>query len=246
MNNLPRTLDEILKDYKQTEKFSKQSSESFPLPGRPGIEVRIAQAKVKLPKLRLEYLTRILRSSFGFFLEGDETKGAAFAKIALDNGAVLVDADEIFIKLADAIQYSIGPNKEFSITQTGLMDHALRELVEKTGYDGTLNRTQITDMRVVNTREKLVNYIRELVARNNGSTPVTVCAQSDIVAQALAKEFNGKRLVVVVKNASSNTRAPLAGLFTKSTNVDLDSIEDVNEETAATIFRDGLGIKASA
>jgi hypothetical protein len=246
MNNLPRTLDEILKDYRKTEKFSKQSAEEFPLPGRPGIEVRIAQAKVKLPKLRLEYLTRILRSSYGFFLEGDEAKGQQFVNIAMDNGAVLVDAEEIFRKLADAVQYSIGPNKEFSITQIGLMDHALRELVEKTGYDGSLNRTQISELRVVKNREKLVDYIRELVARSNGSVPVTVSAQSDIVTQALAKDFNGKRLVVVVKNASATTRAPLAGLFTKVTNVDLDSIDTVNEETAATIFRDGLGIKASA
>jgi hypothetical protein len=240
-------LDELLKNYSRTEKLSKRSVESVPLPARPGIEMQVRQSIAALPKLRLEYLTRILRSSFGFFLEGvDEEKNNAFTKIALDNGAVLVDADALFQKLAKEVQYSLGPSKEFSITQIGLMDHALRELVEATGYDGTLNRTVISELRVVKDRERLVSYIRELVARSNGSTPVTVTAQSDIVRQALEQQFAGKRLVVIVRNASAQNRAALAGLFTKVTNVDLDSVTEVNEETAATIFRDGFGQKTAA
>lgn len=246
MSNPQRTLDDILKDYNRTEMLSQRNPEAFPLPGRPGIEMQARQAKIQLPKLRLEYLTTILKSSFGFFVEGDADKAQAFTDIAVSNGAVVVDADSLFQKLTAAVERSIGPSKEFSITQVGLMDHELRELVEKTGYDGQLNRTQIYQLVVVQTRERLTQYIRELVARSNGSTPVTVCAQSDIVAQALKNKFSGRRLVVVVRNASPTSRAPLAGLFTKSTNVDVDAFDKMDEETANEIFRKGLGIKPTA
>jgi hypothetical protein len=246
-SNLPRTLEEILKDYSQADKLSKQNPEAFPLNGRPGIEMRIRQSKDKLPKLRLEYLTKILKSSYGFFLEGlDDAKKVAFAKIAVDNGAVTVDADAIYQKIADVVQPTMGRTREFSVTQVSLMDHTLKEVVEKTGYDGTLNRTVIGDMRVCKDRPRLVAYIRDLVARSNGSTPATVAAQSEIVSQALAREFSGKRLVVVVTNASAGNRAAIGGLFTKNTTVDVDAIEEVNEETAATIFREGLGLTKTA
>jgi hypothetical protein len=245
--NPPRTLHDILKDYKQAEKFSKESPEQYPPPGRPGIEVRIRQSKANLPKLRLEYLTAILKSSFGFFLEGeDEAKKDAFTAISVENGAFSVDADSIYQKLADATERSMGARKEFSVTQVGLMDHALRELVEKTGYDGAINRTTITELRAVPDRERLLRYIREIVARSNGSTPAVVSAQSDIVGQALSKEFSGKRLVVVVRNASAMNRAALNGIFTRSTTVDVDLIPEVTEERAAAIFREGLGLKSAS
>lgn len=209
--------------------------------------MRIRQHKDKLPKLRLEYLTRILGSSFGFFLEGeDEAKNEAFTKIALENGAVAIDADSIYQKIADAVTPTMGRNREFSVTQVSLMDHTLRELVEKTGYDGELNRTQISELRVCKDRQRLVSYIRDLVARSNGSTPATVCAQSEIVAQAIAKEFTGKRLVVVVRNASAGNRASIGGLFRKNTSVNVDDIAEVTEEVAATIFREGLGLTKAA
>jgi len=242
----PRTLDDILKDYERADRFSKRSVEEVPLPGRPGIEIQVSRSKLALPKLRQEYLTRILRSSFGFFLESEnQEKNDAFTKIAVENGAVVIDADAIFQKLADAVQYSLGPSREFSVTQIGLMDHALNELVESTGLEGSLNRTQIKELRVVKNRERLVDYIRDLVAASNASVPVTVTAQSDIVKQALEQKFAGKRLVVVVRNAAAGNRAALTGLFTKVKVVDLDEVETVNEETAAVIFRDGFGIKAA-
>lgn len=242
-----RTLRDILKDYSQAEKFSKQNPEAFPLPARGGIEMRVRQAKDKIPKLRLEYLSAVLKSSFGFFLEGaDEAKKDAFSKIAVENGAVTVDADAVFKALADATERTMGPSKEFSVTQVSLMDHALNELVEATGYDGTLNRTTLSELRVVKDRDRLLRYLRELVARSNGSTPVTVQAQSDIVKQAISKEFTGKRLVVVVRNAAPTTRAPLSGIFTRNTTVDVDSLPEVTEEVAATIFREGLGLAKAA
>lgn len=245
--NKPRTAEDVLKDYTRADRLSKRSVEEVPLPGRPSIEMQIRQSKDNLPKLRLEYLNVILRSSYGFFVEGtDDAKKQKFVDIALDNGALLVDADAVFQKLADQTQHSIGPSKEFSVTQVGLLDHALRELVEATGHDGTLNRTTINELRVVKNREKLVDYIRELVTRSNGAVPAVVAAQSEIIRQAIAREFAGKRLVVVVKRASAFNRTALAGLFTKSTTVDTDAVEEVDEAYAEDVIRAGLGLKAKA
>ena len=245
MSKLPRTPEDVLKDYTRANRLSKRSVEEVPLPGRPAIEMQIRQSKENLPKLRMEYLKVILKSSYGFFLEGeDDAKKQKFVDIALENGVLLVDADAVFQKLADQVQYSIGPSREFSVTQVGLLDHALRELVEATGHDGVLNRTTISQLRIVKNREKLVDYIRELVANSNGAVPVVVAAQSEIIRQAIDREFAGKRLVVAVKRADAFNRVALAGLFTKNTTVNVDEAEEVNEAYVEEVIRAGLGLKA--
>lgn len=240
-----RTLDDVLKEYDRATRLSKRDLDSVPETTRAGFGIQIRQAKDALPKLRIEYLTRILKNAFGFFVEGEDAeKTKAFVDIAVANGACSVDADALFQKLADEIQYSIGPTREFAVTQVSLLDHALKKLVEDTGYDGTLNRTTISELRVVKDRAKLVDYIRELVARHNGSTPVTVYAQRDIVDQAFKNKFTGRNLVVIVRNAAANNRAALGGLFRKVTTVDVDGIETVDEPTAEAIFRKGLETRA--
>jgi len=230
----PRTLEEILKDYQRSDTLSKRDLDTVPTNTRAGFETQIRHAKDQLPRLRVEYLTRILKKATGFFLEGSEDKVKKFTAISVANGAFQVDATEIFEKLADQVQGSIGSRREFSVTQTSLLNHALTELVEKTGYDGKAERVTVNDLRVVSDRRKLVAYIRELVTRTNGAVPSRAYAQASLVDQALKTEFAGKHLVAVVRNASAADRAALASIFTKAVTVNLDdvSLEQIDEKFA--------------
>lgn len=228
----PRTLENILTEYKRAEEVSKRNLDTVSPSTRPAHEAAVRKAKSELPQLRVEYLTAISKSAYGFFVDGDQAKVDKFVEIARENGAFLVDADAIFRELAKRVQPSLGGRKEFSVTQVSLLDYALRELVEATGYEGKLNRISISEVRVTSNEEQLVKYIRELVARTNGSTPSAVYAQSEIVRQAFEAGFTKRNLVVVVKNATQLDRAALHGLFTKTTRVDVDSVAEVDERFA--------------
>lgn len=233
MNNQPvRTTKTILEDYKRVELISKRDLNMVDPRTRPGHEAAMRKARLDLPKMRIEYLSAISKKSFGFFVSGDAEKAQKFATIAAESGAFTVNAAAIFDVLADRIQPSIGGRKEFSVTQVGLLDQGLRELVQKTGYSGTLNRVDIKSIRVVSNREQLVAYIRELVMRTNGTTPSAVFAQGEIIRQALAQDFTGQRMVVTVLNATNLDRTALSGLFTKTAMIDVDSVEAVNERFA--------------
>jgi hypothetical protein len=134
----------------------------------------------------------------------------------------------------------MGGKREFSVTQVGQLDTALKVLVAKTGYDGRLNRISISSLQVVPNREKLVNYIKELVIRTNGSTPSVVAAQDSLVNAAMKAKFTGKRLVVVVRNATSTDRSALMGLFTRVVKVNVDEAEVVDERFARDVIEGAL------
>jgi hypothetical protein len=229
--NKPRTLSDVLADYASADKLSKQDLEAVSQNTRAGFANRIRAAKDALPKLRIEYLTRILKNSAAFFVEGgDKLRVAEFKKHAVANGAFVVDAAAIFETLADKIQRSLGVTRQFSITQTGLLDQELRELVKATGYDEAPKHVAIRDLRVVPTRERLVDYIRELVVSSNGGTPSRVAAQAALLDQTLKAKFTDPRLIVVVENTSSLDRAALAGLFSKVIPIDLDDVDGEVDE----------------
>jgi len=227
-----RTVETILRDYQAAEAVSKRNMDTVPLKTRSGHEAAIKRAKLELPKLRVEYLTAISKKAYGFFVSGDKDKAEKFVKIAAENGAFVVNAATIYEVLADKIQFSIGGRKEFSVTQVGILERELRDLVVSTGYTGPLGKVAISSLRVVSNREQLVSYVRDLVMKSNGNMPAAVHAQSEIIRQALAQEFNKQRLVVVVTGATNLDRQALTGLFTKISLVDVDSVDEVTERFA--------------
>ncbi len=227
-----RTLDDVLTDYAKADKKSKLNLDAVAPASRPGHAIAIREATAKLPTLRVEYLTGILKNAVGFFTEGDPAKAETFAKISSENGAFDLNAAAIFEVLADQIQVTMGGKREFSVTQVGQLDTALKTLVAKTGYEGPMNRISISDLRVVPTREKLVTYIKDLVTKTNGSTPSVVSLQDNLVNQALKQKFAGKRLVAVVRNASQSDRAGLMGLFSRVVKVNVDEADVIDEKFA--------------
>ncbi len=235
-----RTLEAVLTEYEKADRLSKRDLDSVPAATRAGHATVIREAKDKLPTLRIEYLNAILKNAVGFFVEGDPVKAETFAKISAENGAFSLNAATIFEVLADQIQGTMGGKREFSVTQVGQLDTALKTLVEKTGYKGSLTRTSISELRVVPTRKHLVDYIKELVTRTNGSTPSAVSVQDALVNQAMKARFAGKRLVAVVRNANLTDRAALMGMFARVVKVDVDEAEQIDEKFARNVIEGAL------
>lgn len=226
----PRTLSDILTDYQKATKQAAKDLDAVPEATRPAHAVAIRAAKDALPRLRSEYFQRIMKNAYGFIVTGDEEKSKQFTQIAAESGAIVIDGDALYNDLANRIQPTIGGRREFSVTQEGHLNEILRELVEATGHEGKLNRVSIKELRVIPTKERLVEYVRELVMRYNGTLPAQFRMQADITAQALLKGFAGKNLVVVIQGSSVN--APAANFFKRVTRVDVDAVDEVNEKFA--------------
>jgi len=233
-----KTLDEVLTEYDKADKLSRKDPDSVPAATRPGFEISIRRAKDALPGLRAQYTSLIMKNSIGLFLQGEEANVQKFMTAAVIEGAIHLNAGELFEKLVDVIQPTMGGRREFSVTQVGLLDNTLRELCEKAGHKAPLNRTNLTNLRVVQSRAKLVDYVRQLVFENNGNIPSLTAGQSTITMKALKKQFKDRRLVVVVTGAGSQDRGAIASLFTKSTNLSVDPPQ--GEEVDARFARERI------
>jgi hypothetical protein len=227
-----RKIEEILADYQKTSKIANTDIDSIPLKSQPGWQTLIRQNKDRVPELRVEYLTALLGSSYGFFLDGDPKKVTEFVAVTKESGAFVIDAAKIFNKLADAVQPSLGGRREFSVTQLGQLNYALKELAQETGYGGEIYGATMTEIKVVPTRDDLVTYVRRLVVGSNGSTISVISAQNNLVADALKVEFLGKKLVVMVVGATNDDRQGLASIFTRTERVHLTPETVVDERFA--------------
>ena len=233
----PRQLPEILKEYKETAKLAQTNLDAVPAATRPGFAVAIRQAQERLPSLKAEYLARELKNSVAAFAVGDEAKQVKFADVSREvGGTITVDARAAYEKMAKKVEPSIGRSREFSMYQSSLLDQALKELAEDTGYTGKFETVKFRQLKIVNTHEELVDYIRELVFASNGVTPAIIAAQNTILTESLKNDFTGKVLAVVVVNSEPIDRQAIGSMFTKTAEARVDEVEEVDERFARTVF----------
>lgn len=236
-----RTTEETLTQYKNAQKTAKLNLDSVPATTRAGFGIRIRQAEQALPELKREYLTRILNNSIAFFTRGSAEQAAKFAAAAAVAGSTFtVRADACYERLADRVEPSIGRTKQFSITQVNLVNQALKELMDDTGYPDKLSSVSLIDLRVMTTRAALVSYIRAIVVKANGCVPVAVAAQNSLLKQALDTDFSGKRLAVVVTGVDPVERTTLASMFGKVISVDLPDGQEIDEGFARKVFEKAM------
>lgn len=237
MKRQPRQLPEILADYTSAKKKADRDLDSVPESTRAGFGIAKRKAAEAIPNLKAEYLTRALKSSIVAFAVGDEAKAKEFADVASKvGGAITVDARAPYEKIAQRIAPSLGRSKQFSVDQAHLLDQALKELAEDTGYLGKFESTKIRTLKVIANSDVLVDYVRELVFASNGVTPSVIAAQNQILNQALKAGFEGKVLAVVVLNAEPIDRQAISSMFTKVLEAKVNEAEAIDERFARNVF----------
>jgi hypothetical protein len=237
MKRQPRQLPEILAEYRSAKDKADRNLDSVPESTRPGFGIAKRKAQEAIPNLKAEYLTRLLKNSVAAFAVGDDGKARQFATVAAKvGGTITVDARAPYEKMADRIAPSIGRSKQFSVDQASLLDQALKELAQDTGYLGKFENTSFRTLKVIPDRDSLVDYIRELVTASNGLTPAIIAAQNQILNESLKVGFDGKTLAVVVINAEPIDRQAIASMFTKTLEARVDEAEAIDERFARLIF----------
>lgn len=235
-----RQLNEIMVAYRSASKKANLNLDSVQESTRAGFAMAKRQAQDALPNLRAEFLARALKNSIAAFAVGDEARAKEFAKVAaVAGGTFTIDARAAFEKMADLVGPSIGRTREFSQHQAALLDQGLKTLAEDTGYTGRLEQVRFRTLRIVKTRDDLVDYVRELCYASNGVTPTFIAAQNQILNQALTSEFTGKVLAVVVLNAEPQDRQALGSMFTKVLEARVDEVEVIDERFARNLFEGG-------
>jgi hypothetical protein len=235
-----RQLPEILAEYRSATKKANLNLDAVQATTRAGFATAKRQAQDALPDIKAEFLARGLKNSIAAFVVGDEARSKEFARVAASAGGTFtVDARAVFEKIADLVGPSIGRTREFAQHQAALMDQALKTLAEDTGYTGRLEQVRFRTLRIVATRDDLVDYIRELSYASNGVTPTFIAAQNQILTQALTSEFTGRVLAVTILNAEPQDRKALGSMFTKVLEARVDDAEVIDERFARNVFEGG-------
>jgi hypothetical protein len=91
-----KTLEKLNDELAAVEKTAALNPEELPPQTRGAWTAAINDARDRVKSLRAEYRTVLLRNSVAIFLSGDQAKVAEFAKLAEEEGAIVVDASALY------------------------------------------------------------------------------------------------------------------------------------------------------
>jgi hypothetical protein len=223
---MKRTIEVILNDLKAALQAANIDLDGVPARSLPSFEMSKRQATDDAVVLKKEYVTRIMGISRAFVTTGDPQKALEYAAVAAREGATItVDAQELYKKIADRVEPSLGSTREFTVNQLFLLHRALEVMAAELGLSD-LSAPRLRELRVCATAADTTAYIRELVRGSCGDVLNLTYLQSVIGDRALEMDFKGQLLPIVLLNVDGED---LRGMFRQAKLVPLtqDTVVDV-------------------
>lgn len=208
-----QTLSEILEQIEQNQKLADTDPESTPGLSRAGFAVAIREAKDLLVDLKKEYKDQLLDRARDVFVFGDKAKISEFGKLAEAEGAVVVDADELYRRLSGPCDASLGAEREFGPSQVSLLISGLKGVSVDLDILN-MNAPKLPGLVKVEDAAATTAHVRSMVRAAVGDDLNKLYLAADVTKKALEVKFKASGLVVVVLNATGPEDArEIATLF---------------------------------
>jgi hypothetical protein len=220
-----RTAEEILNDLDTYQKVADKDLDVLPIRLRPSHEIAAREAKEKLVLLKVEYRQRLLANSLGLFTNGG-APGAQerFAEVSTGEGLLAVDANSLYMQLAQKIEPAIGRNREFTVDHLLILHGEMMRVRMAAGFNPAIELPTLAAIATVPTTAALANYVRSLIVKAGAGIVNGLYVANTMVAAAEAKRFKGRTFAVVVINSSEIDREHLAPNFSRTDLVDLEGV----------------------
>lgn len=227
---MSRTVEAVYTEYAMALAAAELDLDTVSSRVRAGFEMAKRGAQERLPALALEYRSVIFSNARGFFPNGSPENVAKYVAISnkeVAGGVIVADANELYTKMAERIQLSMGASREFGSTQMVLLIEEIRQKSFDCGFPEPKS-PEMTDIRRLDTLADLADYVRQLV-RTTCSDSLNSSYIGYTVAQKALKAAMTGALPVVVINTTSADRIALAPSFAASKSFSVDEGE-VDEE----------------
>lgn len=233
-----QTLSEILEQIEQNQVLADTDPLGTPGLARAGFAVAIRQAKDTLTDLKKLYRTQIMSRAYDVFVFGNRTKATEFGKVAEAEGAVVVDAEELYQTLAQPIEASLGTEREFGPSQVALLIAGLKAVATDLGIIN-MNAPKLPGLVKMENAAVTLAHVRSMIRAAVGDDLNKLYLGAAITNKALEAKYKASGLVVVVLNAMGPEDARgIAGLFAHHLpSVNLTSDVEIDVDTVHRAFK---------
>jgi hypothetical protein len=234
---MSRELKEIFKDIKETEKLACVKMEDVPYKSRGGMGIAIRSACEKLPVLLEELKTTAIPSRLSaVFASGDEATVSKVADFMRKNGGIVLDGNELYRKLVNAIEPTYDKTRVFSTTQHSLMLQGIRDIAQGLDFDD-LPAPTYKETICKNSKETL-EHVRKVIRSSISDSFSKKYLVKDLVELLLKSGIDAPRIpILVVDVQSQDEKANLSTLF--STNIDYKFTPDfiITSKSLSKIYK---------
>lgn len=205
---------------------------------RAGISVAIQNAKDSLPGLLKQYESALLKHGVAIFLFGSKEKTAEFARLVVDMGeAVAVDAGEMYRRLAEALERSLGASREVGTTQLSVLQTRLADIGREVGWIVRPNVSKQPTFGVLTDLESIMNWVRYVSELQVGESLAVEYIRRKFVTEAEKIRYMLNVAPVIFVNATPEEANKLGPMFGKgSANIDIPEDAVVDQEYVNSTF----------
>jgi hypothetical protein len=232
-----REIRDIIKDIRETEKLAVTKLDEVDYKYRGGMGVAIRNACEKLPKLLEEFKnSTIPHRLIAVFATGDETAISKVAEILTSNGGMVLDANAMYKKIADAVEPSYYKGREFGTTQFGRLSDTLREIMAMVELNEMPSPT-FSSQLCCDTKAT-VNHIRKLVRACAQDALSMAYLKKMLSEELISKALEAKVIPILVTDVSSPEEKALINiLFSRSTSVEFSKDFQVTKNSVVKLFK---------
>lgn len=232
-----KNLEKLNTELAEVEKTAQINPEELPPQTRGAWTTAIVEAKAKADGLRREYRTMLLRNAVAIFVNGDKAKLVEFAKLADEEGAIVVDASALYTRLAKDVEPTVGDQRSWGIHQTHKLHLALQEVMHELGLT-SMPMPSRGEMPLVPTFDDTVAHIRTIVRGATGDDLNNLYIQAVVVRRALAIRYIGVMAPVLIVGALDDEQAALAKSFGKGEmKVVVVATDEINEDYMSKVIK---------
>jgi hypothetical protein len=235
-----RTPEAILNDLDKYEKVANKNLDILPVRLRPTHEIAAREAREKMVALKTEYRQRLLSNSLGLFTTGGTPAAAQkFAEVSASEGLLVVDCNELYMKLAEKIEPAVGSKRHFTVDHLMLLHQEMQRVRSDAGYNRAIDLPTLAAVHTVPNTAALATYIRTLVVKAGAGVVNALYVSNRMVGDARQKRFKGKTFAVVVVNSTDEDRKLLTGTFSRTDTVSLEGVapEAIDGDFAVAAFK---------
>jgi len=210
------SIEQLVADIARDETTIARNPEDMDERVRPSLSIAKREAEDRLRAAVKVYAAYVENNSVAIFVTGDPECIKSFTGIARDlAGVIRFDADELYEILTERVEPSIGPSREFGVTQLRLLIHAVDDMLEQLGIKREARGVSQDDIPYVKDRAATTKHIRECVRRTFASELEVAFLAQKVVKIAREQRYKESVVPVAVVGASDGDKKALVPWFKK-------------------------------
>lgn len=191
---------ELLEEMTSLEPLANLVTENWDLRTRASIEATKKEAKEKLATLRSKYLERVLATAKLVFLDSESSDSS---QESLSSNAVHVDGSALYNFLADNVERSMGPSREYGALQQMNLVTGLVDACNAVGVGSFRALPSLKEVTFLNTLDDVRVFVRQLVRDHLGDELNKLHLQKAIEVKSLSVKMQDDEPTIFVSGVTS-------------------------------------------